>query len=148
MNLDSFMSRYYWIVLPVLWVLMCRLVARISGWAALAESYAAQADATGKVLRFQSGSFRWSSNYTGMLNVGADTSGLRLSVIAVFRPGHAPLSIPWSDIRAEPHGVFTPAVRLTFSREPKCPLFISRTLAQRIAAMSGGGFTVPAPKSS
>ncbi len=148
MDFDSFMSRYFWIVLPVFWVLMCRLVARISGWNALAESYAAQSDATGTILRFQSGSFRWSANYSGLLNVGADSSGLHLSVIMFFKPGHAPLSIPWSDIRAEPHGVFTPAVRLTFSRNPKCPLFISGNLAQRIATMSGGGFTVPAQKSS
>jgi hypothetical protein len=56
MSIDSFLSRYFWIVLPVFWVLMCRLVARLSGWNALAESYAAQSDTTGTVLRFQSGS--------------------------------------------------------------------------------------------
>lgn len=148
MDFDAFMSRYYWIVLPVFWVMICRLIARMSGWKALSESYASQSDDTGAVLRFQSSSFRWSTNYSGMLNVGASSRGLSLSVIAVFKPGHAPLSIPWSDVRAEPHGVFTPAVRLTFSRNPKCPLIISRRLAERIAQMSGGGFTVPVQKSS
>jgi hypothetical protein len=148
MNFDAFMSRYFWIVLPVFWVLLCRFIARMSGWAALAESYSAQSDFTGKVMRFQSGSFRWSTNYSGMLNIGADTRGLSLSVIAIFRAGHAALFIPWSDVRTELHGVFTPSMRLTFSRHPKCPLIVSRNLAQRIASMSGGGFAVPVQKSS
>jgi hypothetical protein len=83
-----------------------------------------------------------------MLNVGADSRGLSLSVIAFFKPGHTALFIPWSVIRAESHGVLTPSVRLTFSRNPKIPLVISSNLAQRIATMSGGGFTVPVMKSS
>jgi hypothetical protein len=147
-NFDAFMSRYFWIVLPVFWLFLCRFIARMSGWNALAESYTAQSDNTGTVLRFQSGSFRWSTNYSGILNIGADSRGLSLSVIAIFRAGHAALFIPWSDVRAESHGVVTPSVRLIFSRNPKCPLIVSRNLAQRIAAMSGGGFSVPVQQSS
>jgi hypothetical protein len=148
MNLDSFLSRYFWIVLPVFWVLLGWVMARMSGWKTLAESYASQSDFTGPVLRFQSGSFRRNTNYGGILNIGVDHRGLSLSVLVIFKVGHTPLFIPWGDIRTESVGVFTPSVRLTFGRNPKIPLIVSGNLARRIAERSGGGFVMPGVRSS
>jgi hypothetical protein len=148
MTLDSFLSRYFWILLPAFWILLSRFMARMSGWTALAESYASQSDFTGPVMRFQSGSFRWNTNYGGILNIGADNRGLNLSVLVIFKVGHSPLFIPWGDVRAESAGVFAPSVRLTFGRHPKIPLMISRSLAERIAVKSGGGFVMPAARNS
>ena len=38
------------------------------------------------------------SRYSGVLRVHVQPDGLRLSVWALFRPGHPPVRIPWSEV--------------------------------------------------
>jgi hypothetical protein len=144
MSVDSFLNQYFWIVVPLFWMVLTQFVARISGWRSLAEAYPSIADPTGPLLRFQSAGLRMGSNYGGILNVATDAQGISLSVVLLFRFGHPPVFVPWGDIQAEMVEGFSRGVRLRFSRKPNVPMVISRSLAERIAGMSMGRFRVPA----
>jgi hypothetical protein len=47
---------------------------------------------------FQSGSFGW-MNYGSCLNIAVYDDGVRIAVLWPFRPGHAPLFIPWGELK-------------------------------------------------
>jgi hypothetical protein len=102
---------------PVLWFAICELLAFVGGWRRLAEHYPHSGPAPAETARFRSGRVGW-VNYNNCLIVGAAPTGLYLSVLLPFRPGHAPLLIPWNDVRAEPEGGWLKRVRLQFSRAP------------------------------
>jgi hypothetical protein len=141
-DIERLFGQYFFVLLPFIWILIVSLVARLSGWRELAEAYPPPTDFTGQRFRFQSASFRWGSNYTGIVQIGADPQGLTLSVFFLFRPGHPSLFIPWGDIRVESQGGLIPALRLRFSRKPAIPCVISRMLGERLARMSNGRFRV------
>jgi hypothetical protein len=142
MNVDRLIEQYYPILIPLFWIFISCGVATLSGWRILAEAYPLLSDPTGEKLRFQSATLRWSSNYTGIVHMSVNHQGLVLSVFAFFRPGHAPMFIPWGDILAEAHAGLIPSVTLRFARRPKVPLIISKALAEKLAGMSGGRFNV------
>ena len=142
MNIDRLIEQYFPILIPLFWIFISNGIARLSGWTTLAEAYPFLSDPTGEKLRFQSASLRWSSNYTGIIHMSANHQGLALSVFALFRPGHAPMLIPWGDIRAEVRAGLIPSVTLRFARKPKVPFIISKALGERLAGMSGGQFKV------
>jgi hypothetical protein len=141
-DIDRMIARYYPILIPLFWIVVCRGIAQLSGWRTLAEAYPLLSDPTGGKLRFQSATLRWSSNYTGIVHMSVNHQGLALSVFAIFRPGHAPMFIPWADIRAEVRPGLIPSVRLRFARKPAIPFIIGKPLAERLAGMSGGQFKI------
>jgi hypothetical protein len=116
-------------------------IARLSGWSSLAEVYPARIPFNETCWSRQSARFRWNSNYSGILRVCADSQALHLSVLALFRPGNAPLSIPWEDISATAYGV---GVELRFYRAKNVPLRISRRLAEQIVQAADGRFQIVA----
>lgn len=68
------------------------------GWRRLAARYrTAEPPGPGASFRYVSG---WvgSSRYRNGLMLHVQPDGLRLSVLATFRPGHPPLLIPWGEI--------------------------------------------------
>ena len=142
MNFDRLMETYYPVIIPLFWFFISSLVARMSGWKALAEAYPLQSDPTGKKLRFQSATLRWSTNYTGLIHMSCDSQGLYLSIFILFKIGHPPMFIPWGEIRTESHGGLIPSLTLRFSRKPGVPFTISRALGEKLAGMSGGRFKV------
>jgi len=77
--------------------------------------------------------------YRNGLNVFADEEGLGLSTTLVFRFGHSPLFIPWSDIQfsRERWLYFFERVRFTFSEEPPVSMWISTKLAGKIQQALG-----------
>ncbi len=111
---------------------------RFGGWASL-----------GKVYRF-SGSFngdRWRrqwvrtvSDYT-CVTVGANTHGLYCSVPSLFRAGHPPLFIPWSDISVSlDKGFLFTYLGFRLRRAPGIPFRISKSLGQEIARAAGSAW--------
>jgi hypothetical protein len=142
MSPERIMESYAPLVIVLFWVVMCRLIARVGGWRALAETYPADMPFTGAWMRFQSGQMRYSLNYSGMLSVAADRQGLRLSVFLLFRIGHPDLFIPWSQVRGEVQTGILPGVKLRFERHPGVFLAIGKPLADKLAALSGGRFTL------
>ena len=85
-------------VFVAFWCAICALIARLSGWATLAQRYRFSDTFHGRKWRFRSAIFGSSGSYGGVLTVGADSQGLYLAVMPLFRVGHPPLFIPWQDV--------------------------------------------------
>ena len=102
---------------PVFWVLICQLLGWMGGWRRLAEHYPHSGAAPSGSSWFRSGKMGW-VNYGNCLVVGSTPTGLYLATLLPFRPGHAPLSIPWGEIQAESAGGWLKHVRLRFARAP------------------------------
>jgi|SRR5690349_10184328 len=115
-----------------IWSGVVLLLSWIGGWRALAGSYRADQPFTGEQFRARVGWMR-GSRYRGVLTLGADSMGLSLSVFPLFRMGHPPLFIPWSDISfsKDRYGFFE-GVRLRFSKVPSASLLIPTELAARV----------------
>lgn len=85
------------VAFPALWSGVTWLMGIVSGWSRLASRY--RTDGRAEVTVLSAGSARiGGAAYNNMLQVGIQPEGLRLSVWRIFRPGHPPLLIPWSDI--------------------------------------------------
>ena len=79
-------------------------LAWLGGWRALGKKYGVQRLPTGKKYSWQSASFQGGSagwqfpcNYGSCLTMIVCDQGLGLAVSPIFRVGHPPLLIPWSE---------------------------------------------------
>ena len=111
----------------------------VSGaWRSLARSYPDDRRPIREVFRFKSAQFRSWASYNNCVNFSADQQGIRLSVVFLFRVGHPPISIPWSDVLFKPASA-TPPNRavLTFRKNPDVPVTVNRPLAERLLAAGG-----------
>lgn len=116
------------------WAFVLSLVGALSGWGALARHYRTRGAFDGTRFYLASARIGW-SNYGGVLNVGVNAHGLRLSVIFPFRPGHPPLLIPWADVTAEPvKGWVFGYFDLRFRLAPTVHMRIGHQLGTKIAA--------------
>jgi hypothetical protein len=101
---------------------ICSLLARMSGWRALAEAYPLRGALPAARRSFVGGRVG-SVSYHGCLHVAADTAGLYVSVMALFSAGHEPLFIPWTDISVSPSASpYGPVVRLQTRAVPASAL--------------------------
>ncbi len=80
-----------------LWIFVSYLLSIFNGWQWLSESYRFREKFVGKKFRWQSGTLGFISA-RNCLTLGANTEGLYLAMNILFRVGHPPLFIPWSDI--------------------------------------------------
>jgi len=137
MNLQSGLSAGLLALLCVGgWCALIGLIARLSGWHALAERYPSDERIEGELFRFASMSVgpKWfPSHYGGCLFVRLADDGVRLSILFPFRMGHPPLFIPWhavEDCRQERFWFATyTTVQLV---EPKMPMTFSGKLGRAL----------------
>lgn len=120
----------------VLWIcFILWLASQICGWAALARRYRAAERFTGRKRHFRSGKVGW-GNYNGCLTVGASAEGMYLAIVLIFRSGHPPLFIPWTEIapREVRHWLFGDALELTMEKAPGTKVRLPAELARELAA--------------
>ena len=121
-----------------MWVLVCLLVARIGGWSLLAEIYRSSEPFEGSKWRFQSAQMRWWMNYNNCLTVGTNSRGLYLATFLLFRPGHPPLFVPWTDVSVNRRpGILFTYWDFRFRRAPDLSFRINDRLKERIAGAAG-----------
>lgn len=84
------------VVFPAFWCGVVWVVGAM-GWRQLAARYPAGGPATGRTFRMVSGTIGL-ANYNGVLYVTAEPEGLHLAVLSLFRVGHPPIRIPWTEI--------------------------------------------------
>jgi len=85
------------LVVPVLLIFA---LSRVAGWPALADRYPAPGERPRALVRMGYGVFRGWIGYNGGLVVSADERGLFLAAMPVVLSWcHAPVFIPWSEIR-------------------------------------------------
>lgn len=83
------------IVFPLFWSGVVALIGLVSGWTALGREYRARTPVGGvgvAVMRMG-----W-ARYKNVARIEAGPEGLGIDVFVLFRPGHPPLRIPWSDV--------------------------------------------------
>ena len=115
------------------WFLSLHFIAAVGGWRELARVYRADTPITvAAEWRNRYGRMRYGTGYNGCLNIAANAMGMQLTLWRIFRPGHPPLFIPWSDIATEPvRSVFFESTRFSF-RRASATLLLKRSLAEEI----------------
>jgi hypothetical protein len=136
-----------------MWFIVVSMIARMSGWAALAAKHrrGAGVDGPERWRRVAYASMRKGARYKGVLRMGADGEHLHLSVNRLFSAGHPPLAAPWNVVRfdeaADGAGPSwlprflrgTPMVRLSID---DVPLTVARDVVRTL--FEDAGMTPPA----
>jgi len=129
---------YIFIVVIGFLAVLFVLIGRISGWSALANFYRFPGEFVGQKWRFQSAQLRWYMGYNNCLTIGANESGLFLSVFFLLRIGHPTLFIPWEDVSVTmKKGTWGKYSELRFRRAPTIPFRMSGKLSDKIAEVAG-----------
>ena len=118
------------------------------GWAALARHYRATEPFVGKFRHFRGGKVGW-SNFSGCLTIGTNAHGLHIAPIVIFRVGHPPLFIPWSemseiDVHFKRVWIFS-FFALHAAKVPNVWLQFSGTLGKQIAADANQSWATETP---
>jgi len=96
--------KYSLLLLPllfaVIWCAVLRIIAWTSGWTRLAERYPETDASQGVKVRDTWITVGW-ADYNGCVTYIVDAEGLHISLWPVFNIGHAPLFIPWTEMRVE-----------------------------------------------
>ncbi len=89
---------------------------------------------------------RWLVGYGNCLTVGANSDGLYLGILFLFRFMHPPLFIPWREvsIRTKRIWILGERVTLTLGREVAIPLTIRGRLIGELKAAAGNGWPLEA----
>lgn len=145
--MQDFLDKYPYAFIPffvLFWCAILFLVSAVSGWMALAQKFRLNSMFSGPSWGFQSAYKRWMGHYGNCLNVGADPTGLKFSILFPFRPGHPPLLLPWSEISVERRSKFLSfrQVKLLLGREEQIPFSISGRLADRIQSAAGTSWPI------
>ncbi len=128
-----------------IWTAVVWIIGQVGGWSALGETFRSRDEFRGKKWRFQSGRLRYYMGYNNCVTIGADPSGLHLSLFFIFRIGHPDLFIPWEYINVTPgRTMFVETFELRFRGVPVVPLVVRRSLGGRLAA--GARDSWPGPR--
>lgn len=141
------------------WVGLISMIARLGGWRRLALAYpfdeanqlrekshplgidvneAKQNSPARKTFAMQSLVLGRFVNYNHVVHFTVREDGLLLTVMRIFRFGHLPMLLRWSDLTAEPTTrMGFKMMRLQARGEPSIPITITAKLAQQLAAAAG-----------
>ena len=131
-----------------MWVLTLHVLGIVSGWAILSRRFRFTGTFCGQSWPFRSARMRFQVHYGNCLSMGADESGLYLAVFPIFRIGHPPLLIPWSEvfIMSGAKGFIFKKRELRLGRQESIPLRISASFAATLQRWAGDAWpleTVP-----
>jgi len=150
MDAQKWIDRHFAAVFPIyfvlLWLGIAALISYIGGWRALSKSFRAGEPFVGTKRYFQSGQMRWLVGYGNCLTVGANSDGLYLGILFLFRFVHPPLFIPWSEVSVRTKQNWLLGERVTFAlgREAAIPLTIRGRLIGKLKAAAGNGWPLEA----
>lgn len=127
------------IAFPLFWVGLIWLIGAF-GWRAVAEHYPDKPSMSGQLWRWRSLQIERGAAYNNGVTIAADSSGIRFSVPIVFRPGHPPMFIPWSDLTiTRDRRWYGAVVRLEARKAPRA-IVLPQRLADRIAESVGAAW--------
>ncbi|MCH9807411.1 MAG: hypothetical protein K0U74_06750 [Alphaproteobacteria bacterium] len=88
------------IVFPLFWMAIVFLLSRIGGWSSLASRFSVDRDrkVSGDRFGLTSVQFGLFGSYSNCIDVVISRNGLYLRPMVLFRFGHEPLLIPWTEI--------------------------------------------------
>jgi hypothetical protein len=128
-----------------LWALVSYGIGQLSGWVSLSVRFRDSGAFYSYQWPFQSVRMRtlW-GNYHNCANFGANETGLYMAVFPLFRVGHAPLFIPWSEIQVDSgnRGLIFKKRKLQLGRQELIPLLVSVSLAEKLKGAAGQAWPV------
>lgn len=136
-QLEPYSVPAYILFFIALWICVCKLISVFGGWKTLSQDYQANSAFDGQKLWLKSVAMRRWTSYSNCVNIGANKYGLYLSVLSIFRVGHPPLFIPWTDISTEaiPRRLLPDVVKFSFAKQPEVPIILFKKLAAKIFRM-------------
>jgi hypothetical protein len=136
--MDELFENYFMVLFPILWIAISFVLSRASGWHKLGEKYSRIDFVSGERWRFRSARLRHSVSYNNCVIFISNREGLGISVFFLFRFGHPPLFIPWTDISiSNETKFFRKAIRFTVGREFPIPIMVHINLGAKILAAAG-----------
>lgn len=132
---------YFIFLFPVLfaclWISISFVISLCSGWYALATRFARKSEPYGETRTAGPFSYtiymRFWCHYSSVIRLTAASDGLYPSVMFLFRVGHPPLQIPWSEIRlCRTRWFWRSYVVLTLGNEEQIPMRISGRMARNL----------------
>ncbi|MFT5196391.1 MAG: hypothetical protein ACI85U_003423 [Candidatus Promineifilaceae bacterium] len=123
------------------WSFIVFITSRIGGWHTVAQQYAGEMSYFSQQFTWRSARFGF-MNYKSVLTFSVSDEELGIAVLFLYRIGHAPLKIPWSEVHGIEKSPFIfPEVHLTFLHSPNKVLKIRKGLAEQIENAAGGNWT-------
>jgi hypothetical protein len=124
----------------ILWCCISFLIGVMSGWHMLAERFKKQSEPYGETRSagpfFYSVYTRYWSHYGNAIRITAAEDALYFSILFLFRVGHPPLSIPWSEIKLSRTKCFWRSyVVLTLGEQEQIPMRIPECMASKLGIM-------------
>ncbi|MEQ9365274.1 MAG: hypothetical protein RIF32_13595 [Leptospirales bacterium] len=105
------------IAFGLFWSSVLILISRIGGWHRLVQTYPDQ-NAPETYSHMMSSGRMGCMNYNGVLKLHAGARRLHIAVILPFRPGHAPICLPWHALRVqEDSNLWIPLSRLEIQHQ-------------------------------
>ena len=136
--MEELFENNFYVVFPVLWIAISIFLSRISGWHNLAQKYPRIDFVSGEKWRFRSAKLRYSVGYNNCVNFVANREGLGISIFFIFRVGHPPLFIRWTDIAISQDKKFMRnVIRFTVGRDFPIPLLVHKNLGYKILEAAG-----------
>lgn len=84
---------------PLLWTGIVMFLSRASGWHGLAQRFSCPVAPAGESFSGQSAMFGF-ARYKSTVTVTIADQGVHLSLFFLFKMGHPPILIPWSEIQS------------------------------------------------
>lgn len=127
------------LVFVAFWVGICLLLSASGGWARLARQYPLNSLSSFDKWHFQGCRVGW-VGYNGCVTFGTNFNGIYVGLWWIFRPGHPPMEIPFSDISGQlKHGWLFSFVDLEFTRSGSRMRVLQR-VADRFEQAAGGNW--------
>jgi hypothetical protein len=150
-DLSAYLQLGLPIVFLVLWCTTIALTAVLTGWHALSRRFTANSAPCGDTRTagpwFSTVYMRYWCHYSSVIRITAAQDALYLSVLFPFSPGHAPLRIPWNEIRfARTRRFFLNFVELTLGSEEQIPFRIRERTARELGLFERYDPAKPAPE--
>jgi len=125
-----------------LWVGVSLLMSLIGGWAFLRRRFRLSGTFKGKRWSYQSGQMRFIAGYRNCLTLGANDEGLYMATSLLFRIGHPPLLIPWSQITVDSKNEYL-GVRFKLGPYPWVSLWLNDHLTNDLKHAAGASWPGP-----
>jgi hypothetical protein len=136
--MEELFEDHFYVVFPIIWIAICIILSRMSGWHKLAQKYPRIDFVSGEKWRFRSAKLRYSVGYNSCVNFVANREGLGISIFFVFRVGHPPLFIRWTDIEiSKETRLFRNLIRFTVGRDFPIPILVHKSLGHKIMEAAG-----------
>ena len=128
------------VAFALFWCAICFLIS-LFGWRRVAAAYPDQVLPGAASLRFRSGYL--GGRYRNCLRFDVSPYGLRVSVLPLFRVGHRPFFVPWSEVSVErTRRVFSELWAFRFAARPATPLLVWPSLGQQLLELGRGAAAV------